>query len=91
MPDAARAIAVAFVALVVFMLGGALATAGAPRLLAIGGAVLLTVWAIHVLYRPPERRRERREHGLCVACGYDLTGNVSGVCPECGEGAGGRA
>jgi hypothetical protein len=22
--------------------------------------------------------------GLCRYCGYDLTGNVSGVCPECG-------
>ncbi len=22
--------------------------------------------------------------GHCVECGYDLTGNVSGVCPECG-------
>jgi hypothetical protein len=22
--------------------------------------------------------------GHCVACGYDLTGNVSGRCPECG-------
>ena len=22
--------------------------------------------------------------GRCQACGYDLTGNVSGVCPECG-------
>lgn len=21
----------------------------------------------------------------CVQCGYDLTGNVSGICPECGE------
>ncbi len=21
----------------------------------------------------------------CPKCGYDLTGNVSGVCPECGE------
>jgi hypothetical protein len=26
----------------------------------------------------------RRRHGLCVRCGYDLTGNTSGVCPECG-------
>jgi len=26
----------------------------------------------------------RRQLGLCVRCGYDLTGNVSGVCPECG-------
>ena len=23
---------------------------------------------------------------LCWTCGYDLTGNVSGVCPECGTG-----
>lgn len=21
----------------------------------------------------------------CAKCGYDLTGNVSGICPECGE------
>jgi predicted RNA-binding Zn-ribbon protein involved in translation (DUF1610 family) len=30
----------------------------------------------------PERRI--RQH-LCSACGYDLTGNTSGVCPECGR------
>lgn len=23
--------------------------------------------------------------GCCPACGYNLTGNVSGVCPECGK------
>jgi len=23
--------------------------------------------------------------GSCRDCGYNLTGNVSGVCPECGE------
>ncbi len=22
--------------------------------------------------------------GVCAGCGYDLTGNESGVCPECG-------
>jgi predicted Zn-ribbon and HTH transcriptional regulator len=21
---------------------------------------------------------------LCIKCGYDLRGNVSGICPECG-------
>jgi hypothetical protein len=26
----------------------------------------------------------RTERGLCPRCGYDLTGNVSGTCPECG-------
>ena len=27
---------------------------------------------------------ERRKRGQCASCGYDLAGNVSGVCPECG-------
>ena len=31
------------------------------------------------------RRRKRLARGLCPGCGYDLTGNLSGVCPECGE------
>ena len=35
----------------------------------------------------PIRRRRRRRRGLCVRCGYDLTGNQSGTCPECGEAA----
>ncbi len=26
----------------------------------------------------------RRRRGLCLRCGYDLTGNVSGACSECG-------
>jgi len=31
------------------------------------------------------RRGEPDEHiGRCRKCDYDLTGNVSGVCPECG-------
>lgn len=29
-------------------------------------------------------RRRRAEPGRCPRCEYDLTGNVSGVCPECG-------
>lgn len=34
----------------------------------------------------PHRRRvlERERQGKCVKCAYDLTGIVSGVCPECG-------
>ena len=30
------------------------------------------------------RRRNRRLTGRCISCGYDLTGNLSGTCPECG-------
>ena len=25
-----------------------------------------------------------RRRSMCVGCSYDLTGNTSGVCPECG-------
>jgi hypothetical protein len=28
--------------------------------------------------------RLRRRRGHCLTCGYNLTGNISGVCPECG-------
>jgi predicted amidophosphoribosyltransferase len=33
-----------------------------------------------------EVRKHRRTRGgpICPRCGYSLTGNVSGVCPECG-------
>ena len=30
------------------------------------------------------RARRRRTAGQCSQCGYDLTGNTSGVCLECG-------
>lgn len=30
------------------------------------------------------RRGLRKRRELCLVCGYDLEGNVSGVCPECG-------
>ena len=30
------------------------------------------------------RRWRRHPPGHCTKCGYDLTANVSGVCPECG-------
>jgi hypothetical protein len=31
------------------------------------------------------RRALARRRGLCPSCRYDLTGNVSGICPECGQ------
>ena len=31
------------------------------------------------------RRRRRKRLGQCLNCRYNLEGNVSGVCPECGE------
>jgi hypothetical protein len=40
-------------------------------------AVLPLIWIIR-------RLRQRPKVGCCTACGYNLTGNTSGVCPECG-------
>ena len=30
------------------------------------------------------RRKKHHQAGHCQKCGYNLTGNVSGRCPECG-------
>ena len=58
--------------------------------IAIAIAVYFSVWGIrnwlHVWFRwlPYYERQQRRAKGFCATCGYDLKGNVSGVCPECG-------
>ncbi len=57
-------------------------------------ALKIPYWALLLLFiayptrafiRGPLRRWRRSRRGECLACGYNLTGNVSGVCPECGE------
>ncbi len=45
----------------------------------VGSTVL---WAYS---RKSSIERARVKRGLCIRCGYDLTGNVSGTCPECGR------
>lgn len=45
---------------------------------------LVTLLLAPASYRGPVRRRRRRRRGLCVNCAYNLTGNVTGVCSECG-------
>ena len=47
-------------------------------------SLLLAVYPAIAFIRGPLRRHGRRQKGLCLNCGYDLTGNVSGACPECG-------
>lgn len=48
-------------------------------------SVLLATYPTIAFIRGPLRRHRRRRRGECIGCGYDLTGNESGVCPECGE------
>jgi hypothetical protein len=39
----------------------------------------------YIIAKRIERRiHDRQAKGLCCNCGYNLTGNVSGRCPECG-------
>jgi len=47
--------------------------------------VLFAAYPVFVFIRGRMRRRRRRKHGLCPHCGYNLTGNVTGICSECGK------
>ncbi len=58
---------------------------GTYTTLVFAGTVLL--WAFGpgiILLYAREKYRRARLFPRCIRCGYDLTGNVSGVCPECG-------
>lgn len=50
-------------------------------------SAILGIYPAIAFIRGPWRRHRRRRRGLCIRCGYNLEGNVSGVCSECGEAA----
>jgi hypothetical protein len=49
---------------------------------------VIPIWLLALLVAVPTvrlwRRDRRRRPGHCQRCSYDLTGNTSGICPECG-------
>ena len=45
----------------------------------------VAVFVLGVRAGAAEAKRAGRLPRKCQKCGYDLNGNVSGVCPECGE------
>lgn len=53
------------------------------------GTVTCPLWLLFILVAAPTLalwyRDRRPPPGHCQSCGYDLTGNTSGRCPECGE------
>ncbi len=58
-----------------------------PFRLSVVLAAPLVLMTIVAIIRGPLRHFRRRRRGLCGRCGYNLEGNVTGVCPECGSGS----
>jgi hypothetical protein len=58
---------------------------GTYTTLVLAGTVLL--WAFGpgvILLYAREKYRRARLYPWCKNCAYNLTGNTSGICPECG-------
>jgi hypothetical protein len=93
---AARIAAISFASL--FLVAGVILTQSALRsswsqfralgiaYLAVSAAGMLMIMgaSIRTIFRR-KRAAWRMRYGLCARCGYDLTGNLSGRCPERGE------
>ncbi len=54
------------------------------RGVAIDSAAFAVAWWLALLAPGRVGAALRRRRGQCLACGYSLAGNTSGVCPECG-------
>ncbi len=53
-------------------------------------SITLPFWCLFLVTAAPTAcfwilGRERPKQGACLNCDYDLTGNVTGRCPECGK------
>ena len=47
--------------------------------------ILLLALPLAIPASPWARRRRRAKQGLCIRCGYDLSGTDHTLCPECGR------
>ena len=56
--------------------------------LAICAAIALFIYVLHVVGRRDALRSRFPTYPLCWKCHYNLTGNLSGICPECGTSIG---
>lgn len=51
----------------------------------IGLPVIPAYWVARTTYMNVRWKDVEYDGSSCRQCGYDLTGNISGVCPECGR------
>jgi hypothetical protein len=56
--------------------------------LAIVAAFSIAYFWTRSIYDHLRWRKGGRDYLCCLKCGYNLTGNVSGICPECGTAIG---
>ena len=47
--------------------------------------IIAFIAALHVIGRRESLKRRYMTGRYCAGCGYDLSGNLSGRCPECGK------
>jgi hypothetical protein len=55
------------------------------REIGINAVVLCALIYQHLSTRVAQSKINRVLQGFCLTCGYNLTGNTSGACPECGH------
>lgn len=53
--------------------------------LAIAAAFILAYFLANSLYSQLRWKKRAGDYPCCTNCGYNMTGNVSGICPECGQ------
>jgi hypothetical protein len=54
------------------------------RPVAASFSILPLLWALARLWEWLHTKYYSRSEGVCRVCSYNLTGNTSGICPECG-------
>ncbi len=80
----------AFCFLILLMLGdGMLSGSPSPLDELLGGSMIAIGFVgfavVSFVGCAENRTKPKHPAGHCQTCGYNLTGNVSGICPECGE------
>jgi hypothetical protein len=58
---------------------------GPLPIIAITAGIGMFIAALHVVGRRASLKLRFTRNPVCLSCGYDLTGNLSGRCPECGR------
>lgn len=51
----------------------------------VSAGVAAFIIALHMVGRRDSLKARFSSSAICIGCGYDLTGNLSGRCPECGR------